>query len=317
MEKIKFWFNNSRPYTIPITLLAWLVIFIYSAKFGGNIFYGVVAYFGIALVHLATNLADDYFDYKRLCSNSELYGAKECKCKYLKSGEATIQELRNVIILLLSIAGLCGVFLFINSGIYVALLAVIALIIALSYSFLSSRGLGDFAVILAYGPLMFEGVYYVMNGKFSMEVFWLSMACSMFVNTILYAHMLMDYDEDVNSNKTTLCTNLGSKDNALNVLMLFYIAGYVFMVILAFKSGNILYLSTFATIPLVISLYNSLKIYNEDKTYLPLVKFYNYPLGNWDKITQTPNAPFFLRFLFARNISTWFMLLACFSILFI
>lgn len=317
MEKIKFWFNNSRPYTIPITLLSWLVIFLFALKHGGNAINGILAYFGIAIVHLVTNLADDYFDYKRLCADERfLQSAKECKCKYLKEGNASIDELRNVIIIMLVIAGFLGAILFFNTGIYVLLFALAGLFIALSYSFMSSRGLGDIAVILAYGPLMYAGVYYVMTGDFSWDVILLSFASSMFVNSILYAHMLMDYDEDICSYKTTLCTKLGSKQKALNALMLFYAAGYMFMGILAAKTNGILYCLTFLTFPLVINLCKSLQIYNNDKTIVPTVKFYNYPLGDWNKIKNTPNASFFLRFLFARNISTWFMLLACFAILF-
>lgn len=63
---------------------------------------------------------------------------------------------------------------------------------------------------------MFEGVYYVMTRQFSLDVFILSLVCVMFVNAILYAHMLMDYDGDLNANKTTLCIKWVQKTERLN-----------------------------------------------------------------------------------------------------
>lgn len=314
IETIKFWINNARPYSVPMTFLSWLVIFCYSSTHGGNKIYGLVAFVGVLLVHLATNLSDDYFDYMRLsCDKEFMDSSKEIKCRYLRNGQATIKELRNVIIFMLFIAGLCGVFLFFVSGWYVLFFALAVLPIALLYSQLSSKGFGDLAVILAYGPLMFEGVYYVMTKHLSFEVLILSLACSMFVNTVLYAHMLMDFDEDICSSKRTLCTILKTKQSALKFMSVFYIMGYCFIIAFALKTNNHCYLLTLFTIPLVFDLFKLLKIYNDDKCSLPVVHPWYYPLENWQDVRNTPNAPFFLRFMFARNITTWFMLLVCFA----
>ena len=59
-----------------------------------------------------------------------------------------------------------------------------------------------------------------------------------------------------------------------------------------------------------------LKKYNTDPTSVPQVRFWHQPLENWNKVKNTTNAPFYLRFFFARNISTLFMLLTCLAILF-
>lgn len=316
INKIKFWYINSRPYSIPITFLSWLVIFLYSLKDGGNIYYGLIAYIGIALVHLSTNLADDYFDYKRLIKDEKsLQATKDIKCKYLKTGQATIEDLRNVIILLLLIAALCGAILLFTSGWGVIIFAIFGLIIALSYSKLSSCGFGDVAVILAYGPLMFEGVYYVMTSKISCDVLILSFGCSVFVNTILYNHMFMDYDEDITANKTTLCTKLKSKENALNFLIIFYITGYLMMGLLSIKTSNYLYMLTFLTIPFVFDLYKLMKIYDKNSKNLPQFSFIKYPFINPQSMQNNQNAQFLSRFIYTRNISTYFMLFVCISIL--
>ena len=103
MKKIIFWLNCARVYSLPITILNWLVIFIFSIKHGGNWILGLVALFGISLVHMATNLIDDYFDYKILSQNEEFFlSSQNCKCFYLKENLATTKELKiNVITLLI------------------------------------------------------------------------------------------------------------------------------------------------------------------------------------------------------------------------
>ena len=317
IDRTIFWFKAARLYSAPITFLSWLVIFVYSLKQGGAILNGIIALVGISFVHLATNLIDDYIDYKVLQKDNKFITAgRDCKCEYLRSGKATIRDLRNIIIIFLTIAAFCGGILFFISGPAVLLLAIIALVIALGYPHLSCRGLGEVEIIIAYGPLMFEGVYYVMTRQFSLDVFILSLVCVMFVNAILYAHMLMDYDGDLNANKTTLCIKMGSKDRALKLLLVFYGFSYIVLGYFIFKTQNLLFLLNYLTIPLVVDLYSMLKKYNTDPTSVPQVRFWHQPLENWNKVKNTTNAPFYLRFFFARNISTLFMLLTCLAILF-
>ena len=315
-HKTIFWLKAARLYSVPMTFLSWLVVFIFALKQEGNILAGLISLVGISLVHLATNLIDDYIDYKDLQKDDKFITAgRDCKCAYIRSGEATTKDLRNVILIFLSIAAICGGILFFISGFAVFWLAIIALVIAMAYPHLSSRGLGEIEVIIAYGPLMFEGVYYVMTKSFSHDVFILSMICVMFVNNVLYAHMLMDFDGDKNANKTTLCTKIGSKEKALNLILYFYGFSYILLGFYIYKTSNYLYLLNYITIPLVIDLYNMLKEYNKNPMSLPKVLFWHQPLENWNKIKTTSNAPFYLRFFFARNISTMFMLLTCIAII--
>ncbi len=314
-QRFKFWFNNSRPYTIPITFLSWLVIFIYSFKLGGNILYGIIAYLGIAVMHLVTNLADDYFDYIRLsrCEKS-LQSAKDSKCRYLKNGQASLKELLVVIILMLFFSFIVGAFLFFVSGFYVLFFALIALFIALFYSKLSSRGYGDAAVIVAYGPLMYEGVYYVMCGEVSLNVLILSLGCGLFVDSILYASTILDFEEDSTSGKKTLSTILNSAYKGLNALILLYLIGFLFIFIFMYYSSNYFILSILFVIPLIVDLYTSMKLYISDKNYLPEIHFWNYPLDNWSRVKNDVCASYFLRFFYVRNIAVWALLLICISL---
>ena len=56
----------SRVYSVPMSIMSWLVIFVYAYLNSGNVFYGFLALIGICLVHLGTNVLDDFLDYKAL-----------------------------------------------------------------------------------------------------------------------------------------------------------------------------------------------------------------------------------------------------------
>jgi len=315
--KFIFWLNCARVYTLPITVLSWIVVFVYSLKHGGNAIFGILSFIGISLVHMATNLIDDYFDYRVLVNNEKCQKqTKGFKCAYLKNNQATVAELRNVIIFFLMAAAVIGLFLFFAAGKSVALLAFLGLIIALTYPKLSQNGLGEIAVITAYGPLLFEGVFYVMCGYFSKEVLIISFACALLTNTILYTHMLMDFDADCLSHKKTLCLLLKTKSNALNFGLFFYITAFIITGLLAVITHNYAYFLTWLTIPMIVELYIYLKIYNTDKTHLPKLHFWHYPIDNWENIKKTQDAPFYFRFLYSRNIMTLFMVLITLAVLF-
>lgn len=312
LKKAIFWLNCARIYSLPITILNCAVIFIYSLKAGGKVFYGILAVIGTALVHLATNLLDDYFDYK---DENYMASSQNCKCAYLKNNQATVKDLKYAIFIFLSLAAIIGIILFFVSGVYVALLAVLALVIAMTYQKFSVNGLGEISIFIAYGPLLYEGIYYVMTGKFSLAAAILSFACAFITNTVLYVHMLMDFDGDFAANKKTLCLKLKTKDNALKLLGGFYISGFALLILLAIISKNNFYLLTFAIFPMVFDLYFNMKKFNSDKTNLPKVRFWHAPLDNWTKLAQTPDAPFYFRFFYSRNILTWFMLLICIALI--
>lgn len=256
INNICFWLKNSRLFSLPMTLLSWLVIFVYSLKLGGNVLNGVLALVGISFAHLATNLFDDYVDYKNLPENSQ-----KCKCAYIKDGSATVNDVLKVVIVYLVIASGIGLVLFLRCGFPVIILAMIGGIIALIYAKLSQRGLSEFAVGTAFGPLLFEGVYFVMTGRFSWTVFVMSVAVVMFTIGLMYVHTLLDFEGDMCAHKMTLACRFGDKNIALKGVFVVYGLGYLFTFVLAIMLKNYYLLLTFGLLPLVFRMYNYLKTY--------------------------------------------------------
>lgn len=279
---IWFWLKNSRLFSLPMSVLSWLVIFIYS--FDGNLINGLAALIGIACVHMATNLFDDYVDYKCLTDDCQ-----KCKCLYIKEGKATIEDVLRVVIVYFIIASLAGLFLFLRCGFTIVWLAIIGAFISLFYAKFSKKGLSEVAVTIAFGPLLFEGVHFVMKGYFSFEVFVMSLAVVMFTVGLMYVHTVLDYEGDFATGKRTLACRLGSKNKATSGVFIVYGLGYIFTSVFAILTNNYLLFTTFILIPLIIDLYKSLK---------------NFKCG--DEISE-----FYKRLLKARNLMVFYSLLFC------
>lgn len=256
IKNICFWLKNSRLFSLPMTLLSWLIIFVYSLKLGGNVLNGILALVGISFAHLATNLFDDYVDYKNLPENSQ-----KCKCAYIKDGSATISDVLKVVLIYLVIAAGMGFVLFLRCGFPVIFLAIIGGIITLIYAKLSQRGFSELAVGTAFGPLLFEGVYFVMTGRFSWTVFVMSVAVVIFTIGLMYVHTVLDFEGDMNVHKMTLACRLGDKNKAINGILILYGIAYVATILSGLMLKNYYIYVSFLLVPLVFKLYNSLKTY--------------------------------------------------------
>ena len=103
LAKIKFWLECSRWYTLPMTVLSWLIIFLYCLKNGGNVLYGFIALAGICFGHLATNLFDDFCDFQKLekyidfDNKVSLPNTQRGKCRYLLEEKTTLKDVLKVV----------------------------------------------------------------------------------------------------------------------------------------------------------------------------------------------------------------------------
>lgn len=263
MKKIFFWLNCSRAFALPLTVMSWLVVFLFALKSGGNILNGVIALAGISFAHLAGNMADDYIDYGVLSKDEKFMASTvETKCCFLRDGTITLNDLKKMIAVCSLIAIITGIILFFRSGIGVIWLMAAGGILTLTYAKFSLIGMSEVIIGLLFGPLMFEGVWYVMKKSFSAEVFVLSIAVVMFTVAFLYIHTLLDFDSDKTSHKKTLCCRINDKEKALDLFGVFVAAGYISAMMFGFLSANPWVFLTLLTIPFAVWVFLLMKKYN-------------------------------------------------------
>ncbi len=258
-ERFLFWFKASRGYSLPMSVISWLIIFVYALKFGnGTIIYGILALIGIAFAHLGTNLFDDYIDFK------DNVPKQKYKSTYIVNNETDLKTIFKIVCFYFLVASFVGLFFTVKFGFIIPIMAIFVGVLCLIYPKINHIGLGEIVVGTIFGPVLFYCVYYVMTSQlYNLKILPLSLCVCIFTILVLDVHAYMDYDTDIQAKKRTLCTLLKSKKNAYLAICLLILSGYLltlFLILHKIISGwGFL---TFLTIPQAYKLLKSIKIYN-------------------------------------------------------
>lgn len=263
MHKIKehflFWFKASRGYSLPMSIMSFLIIFVYALKFNnGNIFYGMLALIGIAFAHLGTNLFDDYVDFK------DNVPKQKYKSTYIDNKETDLKTIFKMVCFYFFVPTLIGIFFTIKFGYIIPIMAIFVGVLCLIYPKINHIGLGEIVVGTIFGPVLFYCVNYVMtNQLYNFKILPLSFCVFIFTVLVLDVHAYMDYDTDIQAKKRTLCTLLKSKKNAYLAICVLICVGYLLtLFLIANKIISCWGFLTFLTIPQAYKLLKSIKTYN-------------------------------------------------------
>jgi 1,4-dihydroxy-2-naphthoate octaprenyltransferase len=162
------------------------------------------------LVHLCTNLANDYYDYLSGADSGDSIGGS----RVIQQGKITLAQIRQALILCYAIAFVCGLWVVWSSGLW-------WLIVVILFSFFSSLfytappvrygylGLGELFVGVNMGPVMVAGTAAAVGGYFIPRALWLSIPVGLMVAMILYYQSLPDIKDDREVGKLTLAVRLG------------------------------------------------------------------------------------------------------------
>lgn len=314
-SKITTVMECSRIFSLPMTILSWLVVFTYSVINSGNVWYGIFCLIAICFVHLGTNVLDDYFDYKSLIKQVDfdkkeyLKNTQKTKCRYLVSGVLKESQVLSIAGIYFLVASIIGLFFYIKCGAPVLKFAFAGGFIALFYSILSKIRLSEVAVALAYGPILFGGVNYVMTKTVSWEVFVLAIPTMIVTVILLYIHTIMDFDFDLKEKHYTIANAFDSQLDSLIVLKALIILSYLSLFgICIFDISDWQVLIPLITIPLSMDLYNSMKEFSLDNKSIPEHKWYHYPMENMKRIEDLNAENFMIRMYQSRNLMIYFSL---------
>ncbi|MCD8377383.1 MAG: prenyltransferase [Candidatus Gastranaerophilales bacterium] len=323
IARIKFWLECSRWYALPMSFMAWLVIFIYGLDNDGNFINGILALIGICFAHLAANLFDDFIDFrnpeKYVDENNyiTLQNTQKGKCGYLLNNSVRLSDVIKVAGLYCFTAFIIGLYLYYAAGAGVLFYMVSGGLIVLLYPFMSNHRLSELAVALAYGPILFGGVYYTMTSHCGIEPFVLALPIMIFTVNLLFTDTFMDREIDRNEGKNTFVNLFRSDISALNFQKSMLFSGYLSVFLAGiFDITDWEIFITYLTIPLAVDLINSLKLYSESSLSVPNKKWYHFPFENWDKIEKGKTAPFMFRMYQARNLMIYFSVLLAVSVYF-
>ncbi|MBS4759943.1 MAG: prenyltransferase [Clostridium sp.] len=234
MEKLLFWLNCTRAYSLPMSVMAWLIPFTLGYFNNGKILYGFLALLGIICAHLGANLFDDIIDYKNYLKNKkseQTINLKKGKCQYFLDNKLSMILAVKAVIILFAIALAIGFYFIEIYRFPVLVIMSITGILCLLYPKSGYFALSEIIIGTIFSPLLFTGVYYVMTGTFSLKLIWLSVSFALVTITLLYTDFFLDFNSDKAEGKKTLCTISGSKHNAyyLYIFIIFLIYANLFL----------------------------------------------------------------------------------------
>jgi 1,4-dihydroxy-2-naphthoate octaprenyltransferase len=226
-ETLKAWIQASRPPFFIATLAPLLIGWISAKAYGLHPDRFLLVVLGSFVVHLVTNLANDYFDYIKGTDSGESIGGS----RVIQEGKILPDVLLKVIVILYCIAFLIAFIIMFSLNLFVILpLILFAAFSSFFYVAPPIRygyyGFGELFVGINMGPIIVVGTYWVIAGRFDWVPFYISLPVGLMVASILYYQSLPDMKTDLAAGKYTLAVKLGKK-GAFTGLIVFWVLIYM------------------------------------------------------------------------------------------
>jgi 1,4-dihydroxy-2-naphthoate octaprenyltransferase len=253
-SKLSIWLQAVRAFSftassIPVLLGAALALF-----YPGKVMWILlpIIYIAALLIHAATNLVSDYFDFIKDVDKDYTYGSSGVLVQGLLQPKSVLIGG----LVLFGITAILGIVLIAIRGVPILVLGLIGIVGGYFYTGqpfgYKYFGLGDFLVFILMGPLMVIGSYFCLTGAYHYTLLLISLPVGFLVMAILQANNTRDIRHDTEARIKTLENTLGAKGAKLFYyfsLITAYLS-VVFMVI--FKILPLWSLIVFATFPLAL-----------------------------------------------------------------
>ena len=186
---------------------------------------------GVCFLHLGANTLNDYFDWEESDKINRFptpfSGGSRSRIEHI----LTRKTFLSMSIIFFILAAASGVTLILLGRPSIVLIGTIGGLCGLLYSMkpfsFQARGLGEFIIFLAFGPLITLGMGYVNFGVLKPEYFLIEVPNGFVVANILWINEFPDYEADKNAGKRNLVVRLGtslSRYGYIALESLFYIS---------------------------------------------------------------------------------------------
>ncbi|MEI7554407.1 1,4-dihydroxy-2-naphthoate polyprenyltransferase [Candidatus Chlorohelix sp.] len=210
LTKRQAWLMASRPKTLPAATAPVLVgtaVAFYDKGF--SLFPALAALAGALLIQIATNFANDVFDYKKGADTSERLGP----VRVTAAGLLTPKEVFTGMWVVFGLATLVGVYLVIVGGLPIVIIGLLSIASGIAYTGgpfpLGYNGLGDIFVFIFFGLVAVCGTYYVQVGTVGALAWWCAIPIGLLATAIIVVNNLRDVKTDTVAGKKTMAVRIG------------------------------------------------------------------------------------------------------------
>ncbi|MDR1203437.1 MAG: 1,4-dihydroxy-2-naphthoate polyprenyltransferase [Tannerellaceae bacterium] len=207
---IRSWLEAARPRTLTASVSPVLLGCALAYRDGVfKIIPAILCLLVALLAQIASNFANDYFDFKKGADNEERLGPERA----VASGWIAPENMLIGTFIALGLACLCGLGLLYYGGWQLLIVGVGIAVCVLAYSAgpypLAYNGWGDVCVLLFYGVIPVCFTYYVQALSYSLLSFLLSFAVGFLSINILVVNNYRDYEQDKKVGKRTTIVLFG------------------------------------------------------------------------------------------------------------
>lgn len=271
MEKLKEYFLCVRPHSFPAGVAPVFVGSSFSLKYveNFNYLYFILFLLACVLIQSATNLFNEYYDYKRGLDKIDSQGISGSIVK----GKLTEKEVFNGAIILYILSLFIGIYLTYFTSYKLLLIGLICLLMGYLYTGgkypIAYSPFGEITAGFFMGTIIVAISFYLQTKYVNLDVILISLPLFILIGLILLANNIRDLENDKLSGRKTFAILVG-KNNAIKTMAIFLIIVYILNIIFIFMKLTTLYiLVTLLTIPLAIKIVRGFQKNNDKKTMAP------------------------------------------------
>ena len=222
------WLMACRPATLPAAV-APVLVGTAMAAFRGvmEVLPAAAAMAGALLIQVGTNLANDYFDYRKGADAEDRVGPT----RVVQAGILPAEAVLRATALALGLATVVGAYLVWVGGLPILAIGVLSLILAVAYTGgpfpLAYHGLGDPFVLVFFGLVAVGGTFWVQAGRLDRDLLLAGAGVGALTTAILVVNNLRDIRSDERVGKRTLAVRLGPGATKIEFLFLVLLAAAV------------------------------------------------------------------------------------------
>jgi len=210
VSPLSAWLLATRPKTLPAAISPVLVgCAVAWAEDGFDLVSALAAFAVALLLQVGANLANDVADFRRGADTGDRLGP----VRVTQGGLIPPRHVVMATVAVLMAAAAAGLYLIWRGGPVLALLGLLAIVAAVTYTAgpkpFGYLGLGELFVFIFFGPVAVVGTAYVMTHDVTGLALLSSVAIGCLVTAILVVNNLRDIDTDREAGKRTLAVRIG------------------------------------------------------------------------------------------------------------
>ncbi|WP_425422616.1 UbiA family prenyltransferase [Phaeodactylibacter xiamenensis] len=193
-----------------------------------------LAVIGVALLHLGSNVMNDYFDVKDGTdgANNDYFLQFSGGSRAIELGLITLEGTKRLGLALIAGATLIGLYLTAVTGWVTLLIGLAGLAIGYLYTappvrLVARKGLGELGIALAFGPLVTLGIVYVVTQQLSPMAFLIGLPVGLLTANILLINEFPDAESDAKTGKNHLVVTFGKEKSTyiyLSILIMAFLS---------------------------------------------------------------------------------------------